>query len=122
MKIMVVEDYQDTRELMKLMLEMKGCQVIEAVDGKQAVDLARRDGLDLILMDLNLPVLDGYAATKQILAYLPTQHIPIVAFSAQCREERRQRALDAGCVDCIQKPIDMSKLDDLLTRFSPHAR
>lgn len=118
MKVMIVEDFNDTREMLKLMLEMKGCDVVEAVDGREAVDCALGDGLDLILMDLNLPVLSGYEATREIVASPITRHIPVVAISAQCSGERKQRALEAGCLECLSKPIDMPALDEVLNRYA----
>jgi len=118
MRVMVVEDFEDTREMLKLMLEMKGCDVVEAVDGREAVEYALGDGLNLILMDLNLPVMSGYEATREIVSSPSTRHIPVVAISAQCWGERRQRALDAGCLECLDKPIDMPALDDVLHRYA----
>lgn len=118
MKVMVVEDYNDTREMLRLMLEMKGCDVVEAVDGREAVDYALNDGLNLILMDLNLPVMSGYEATREIVSSPTTRHIPVVAISAQCTGERKQRALDAGCLECLDKPIDMPALDAILHRYA----
>jgi two-component system, cell cycle response regulator DivK len=118
MKVMIVEDFNDTREMLKLMLELKGCEVVEAVDGREAVAYALGDGLDLILMDLNLPVMSGYEATREIVSSPGTRHIPIVAISAQCTGERRQRALDAGCLECLDKPIDMPALDKVLHRYA----
>ena len=118
MKIMVVEDYEDTRALVKFMLEMSGHHVVEAADGREAVVFAVGDGLDLILMDLNLPVLDGYEATRQIISHPHSKHVPVVAFSAQCGPERRRRALEAGCVDCVEKPLDFSKLEMIVSRYA----
>jgi two-component system cell cycle response regulator DivK len=118
MKVMIVEDFNDTREMLKLMLELKGCDVVEAVDGREAVDYALGDGLNLILMDLNLPVMSGYEATREIVSSPSTRHIPVVAISAQCSGERRQRALDAGCLECLAKPIDMPALDEVLHRYA----
>ena len=118
MRVMVVEDFNDTREMLKVMLEMKGCDVVEAVDGRDAVTRARENGLNLILMDLNLPVLSGYEATRELASSPRTRHIPVVAISAQCSGERRQRALDAGCLECLDKPIDMPALEDVLHRYA----
>ena len=118
MRVMIVEDFNDTREMLKLMLEMKGCDVVEAVDGREAVDYALGDGLNLILMDLNLPVMSGYEATREIVSCPNTSHIPVVALSAQCSGERRQRALDAGGLECLNKPIDMPALDEVLHRYA----
>lgn len=118
MKVLVVDDYDDTRELVRMLLEMQGCKVVEAADGREAVEYATGDGFNLVLMDLNLPVLDGYEATRQILAHPRSRHVPVVAFSAQCGPERRQKAFESGCVDCIQKPIDFDKIEDVLRRFA----
>ena len=118
MKVMIVEDFKDTREMLKLMLELKGCDVVEAVDGREAVEYALDDGFNLILMDLNLPVMSGYEATREIVSSPSTRHIPVVAISAQCSGERRQRALDAGCLECLDKPIDMPALDEVLHRYA----
>lgn len=119
MKVLLVEDYDDTRQIMRMYLESQGCVVVEAADGREAVAYAVRDGFNLILMDLNLPVLDGYEATRQILAHPHSRHVPVVAFSAQCSEERRRRALEAGCLDCIEKPMDFDKIQGVLRRFAP---
>jgi two-component system, cell cycle response regulator DivK len=118
MRVMVVEDFEDTREMLRVMLEMRGCDVVEAVDGREAVDYARNDGLNLILMDLNLPVMSGYEATREILSSPRTRHIPVVAVSAQCSDERRRQALDAGCLECLEKPIDIPTLDAVLHKYS----
>lgn len=117
MRVMVVEDFNDTREMLRVMLEMRGCDVVEAVDGREAVEHALDDGLNLILMDLNLPVMSGYEATREIVSSPRTSHIPVVAVSAQCSGERRQRALDAGCIECLDKPIDMLALDEVLHKY-----
>ncbi len=117
--VLLVEDYADTRDMMRTILEMKGCRVVEAADGQAAVDLAAEHcaSLDLILMDLNLPILSGYEATRLIVAHDRTCHVPVVAFSAQCGGERGQRALDAGCRECVQKPVDFAMLDDVVVRY-----
>lgn len=117
--VLVVEDFDDTRQMMKIMLELKGCRVLEAADGMKAVEIATREKPDLILMDLNLPVMDGYAATRHLHNQEETQTIPIVAFSAQCATDRIERALEAGCLDCVAKPVDFGLLDTILDRYLP---
>jgi two-component system cell cycle response regulator DivK len=112
--VLVVEDYDDTRAFMTMLLRMKGCEVVEAVNGKEAVEIATRDGLGLILMDLNLPVMDGYEATRIITSHPHSRHTPVIAVSAQCYEEARQKALKAGCVDCLKKPLDFEMIDRIL--------
>ena len=115
--VLVVEDYDDTRLMLKLMLEMDGYTVVEAGDGQQAVELAPQVLPGLILMDLNLPVLNGFEATRLIHRSAETRDIPIVAVSAQCVGEYRQRALDAGCLDCVQKPMNFSMLRSVVGRY-----
>ncbi len=114
--VLVVEDYADTRYLLRVMLEIRGYQVIEAADGRQAVEMAATASPELIL-DLNLPVLNGFEATRQIHTQPALRDVPIVAVSAQCVGEYRRRALDAGCLDCVQKPIDFEKMSAVLTRY-----
>ena len=116
--MLLVEDYDDNREMMRMFLEMQGCSVVEAADGREAVEYAAGDGFGLILMDLNLPVLDGYEATRRILSHPNSSRVPVVAFSAQCSEERRRKAFEAGCVDCIEKPMDFEKIEGVLKRFA----
>jgi CheY-like chemotaxis protein len=116
MTIMVVEDYDDTREFMRMLLEMKGCRVVEARNGQEAVDSFLGTNPGLVLMDLEMPVLNGYEATRRILEM---RRVPIVAISAQCELEQRRRAIDAGCVECYQKPVDFNLIDDLLGRYFP---
>ena len=116
MKVLVVDDFADTRELIKLMLEMKGCLTVEAADGRQALDLATQEQPDLILMDLNMPVLDGWEATRRIRAAQGTCHIPVVAISAQCSGEWGALALAVGAEECLQKPIEPAAMDRVLSR------
>ena len=115
--VLVVEDYDDTRLMMKRMLELEGYAVVEAVDGQQAVELAARVLPALILMDLNLPVLNGFEATRLIHGGAETRDVPIVAVSAQCVGEFRQRALDAGCQECVQKPVNFATLRAVVGRY-----
>ena len=115
--VLVVEDYDDTRLMLKLMLEMDGYTVVEAGNGQQAVELAPQVLPGLILMDLNLPVLNGFEATRRIHHSAETRDIPIVAVSAQCVGEFRQRALEAGCLECVQKPMNFSMLRSVVERY-----
>ena len=115
--VMLVEDFQDTRDMMRRMLELQGCRVVEASNGQEAIELSQRGGLDLVLMDLNMPVLDGWEATRRIRARRETSHIPVVAISAQCGGDWRDRALAAGASECVQKPLDFATFDRLLDRY-----
>ena len=117
MKVLIVEDFDDTRELLRMMVQMKGCEAAEATNGQEAVELAASEHPDLILMDLNLPVLDGWEATRRITARPATSRIPIVAVSAQCSGDWKARALRAGARECLEKPLDLRAFDRLLARY-----
>jgi len=116
-KIMVVEDYDDTRMLLKAGLEGLGYSVLEASNGQEAVDIAAREHLDLILMDLDLPIIDGIVATQRIRQQTERQHIPIVAVTAYPMSYTRVKAFAEGCDEYIAKPIDMSVLAQLVNRY-----
>jgi CheY-like chemotaxis protein len=115
--IMVVEDYDDTRMLLKAGLEGLGYSVLEASNGQEAVDIAGREHLDLILMDLDLPILDGIVATQLIRQQPEKQHVPIVAVTAYPMSYTRVKAFAEGCDDYMAKPIDMSELARLVNRY-----
>jgi CheY-like chemotaxis protein len=117
MKVLIVEDFDDTRELLRMMVRMKGCDSAEATNGQEAVEMASSEHPDLILMDLNLPVLDGWEATRRISARRETQDIPIVAVSAQCSGDWKDKALRAGARECLEKPLDLTAFDRLLSRY-----
>jgi CheY-like chemotaxis protein len=117
--ILVVEDFEDSRFMMRRLLEMTGYSVVEASDGEQAVELAVQERPALILMDLSLPKLDGLAATRQIRQHRGVSKIPIVAVSAHDSDESRSEALEAGCDEYVTKPIDFDQLDRLLKRLLP---
>jgi CheY-like chemotaxis protein len=112
--ILVVEDYEDTSLAMRLALERKGYHIIEASDGEQAVEVAARERPDVVLMDLNLPVLDGLAAAGRIRANPDSRDIIIVAVTAHQDQDYRARALTAGCNAFVTKPIDFEWLNDLI--------
>ena len=114
--IMVVEDYDDTRMLLKKGLEGLGYSVLEASNGQEAVDIAAREHLDLILMDLDLPILDGIIATQQIRQQ-SDMRVPIVAVTAYPMSYTRVKAFAEGCDEYIAKPIDMSELARLVNRY-----
>ena len=116
--ILVVEDHDDIRATIKMILEVMGCRVMEATDGAAAVELARRERPHLILMNLNLPVLDGFQATKQIREQGETLQIPVVAMSAHCWDfDWHEKAKRVGCQDCLKKPVDFDALDKLLIKI-----
>lgn len=116
---MVVEDYDDTRLLLRQVLETKGYRVLEAINGQQAVDIAERDHPDLILMDLDLPILDGIAATQRIRQHAELTRVPIVAITAYPMSYTRVKAFAKGCDEYMAKPIDLNELTELLSRYLP---
>jgi two-component system, cell cycle response regulator DivK len=116
---LVVEDFEDSRFMMRKLLEMAGFSVVEASDGEQAVALAVQKRPAMILMDLSLPKLDGLAATRQIRRHKAVGQIPIVAVSAHDSPESRSEALEAGCNEYVTKPIDFDQFDELLRRLLP---
>ncbi|HEX8846178.1 MAG TPA: response regulator [Pyrinomonadaceae bacterium] len=117
--IMVVEDFEDNRFMMRRLLEMSGYQVLEAINGEEAVRLAQRERPHLILMDLSLPQLDGLAATRRIRQHPELRAVPIVAVSAHDTADFHADALAAGCNDYVTKPIDFDQLEELLNRLLP---
>lgn len=117
--VMVVEDFEDNRFMMRRLLEMSGYRVVEAVNGEQAVEVAVRERPHLILMDLSLPLLDGLAATRRIRQNEALRRIPIIAVSAHDTSDFHADALAAGCNDYVTKPIDFEQLEQLLSRLLP---
>jgi CheY-like chemotaxis protein len=114
---MVVEDYDDTRALLKQGLEGLGYSVLEASNGQEAVDIAGRECPDLILMDLDLPILDGIAATQRIRQHANLASVPIVAVTAYPMSYTHVKAFAKGCDEYMAKPIDMSELAKLVNRY-----
>lgn len=115
-KVLIVEDYEDTREFMKFLLESYGYQVIEATDGIEAVDRAKQQSPDLILMDISLPVVDGLTATRAIRKSSNQQQIPIIAVTA-FGKSYYDKAIEAGCNDLIDKPVDFDVLEPILSHY-----
>src|SRR5918993_5555567 len=116
--VLVVEDFEDNRFMMRRLLEMSGYRVVEAVNGNQAVERAASDHPDIILMDLSLPQLDGLAATRRIRAREGARKVPIVAVSAHDSADFHAEALAAGCNEYVTKPIDFDQLVELLDRLT----
>ena len=109
-KILYVEDNEDNVYMLARRLKRKGYEVLVAPDGKQGVDMAHSELPALILMDLNLPVMDGWEATRQIKASPETKDIPIIALSAHAMAGDREKGLEAGCDDYDTKPVEFSRL------------
>ncbi|HZI18175.1 MAG TPA: response regulator [Pyrinomonadaceae bacterium] len=121
--VLVVEDFEDNRFMMRRLLEMSGFRVLEAVNGLQAVELAAAERPDIILMDLSLPMLDGLAATRRIREQDGLGRVPIIAVSAHDSADFHAEALAAGCNEYVTKPIDFDRLvellDQVLSQTSP---
>jgi CheY-like chemotaxis protein len=109
-KILYVEDNEDNIFMLTNRLQRKGYEVIVAKNGAQGVEMARRESPALVLMDLGLPVLDGWEAARQLKMAPETAAIPIIALSAHAMATDRERAFDAGCDDFDTKPVEMSRL------------
>lgn len=109
-KILLVEDNEMNRDMLSRRLARKGYQVVLAVDGHSGVEMAQTERPDLVLMDMSLPVLDGWEATRRIKANAATQHIPVIAFTAHAMSSDREKALEAGCDDYDTKPVELSRL------------
>jgi two-component system, cell cycle response regulator DivK len=117
--VLVVEDFEDTRYLMRMELERRGYRVLEATNGEEGVALAIEERPNVILMDIGLPVMDGIEATRRIRADEATRNLLIVALTAHHETEYRASALAAGCDAYLTKPIDFDWLIDLLGRLLP---
>ena len=109
-KVLLVEDNEENRDALSRHLRRKGYEVVIAVDGRGGVDVAREETPDLILMDMSLPVLDGWQATRQLKAAPEMRGIPIIALTAHAMAGDRERALEAGCDDYDTKPIEFPRL------------
>jgi CheY-like chemotaxis protein len=110
MKILLVEDNELNRDMLTRRLERRGHEVLIAVEGEAAITTARAESPDVILMDMSLPILDGWEATRRIKAMPETSRIPIIALTAHAMSGDRDRALEAGCDDYDSKPIDLPRL------------
>jgi two-component system, cell cycle response regulator DivK len=109
-KILLVEDNEMNRDMLSRRLERRGYQVVIAVDGVEGVRMAEAEAPALILMDMSLPVLDGWEATRQIKAAPATGGIPIIALTAHAMSGDREKAIEAGCDDFDTKPVDLPRL------------
>ncbi len=125
-KVLLVEDNEMNRDMLGRRLQRRGYEVIIAVDGAEGVAMAQADPPDLILMDMSLPVLDGWEATRRLKAVPETQAIPIIALTAHAMSGDREKAIEAGCDDYDTKPIEftrlLTKIEALLNRSSDPGR
>jgi two-component system cell cycle response regulator DivK len=109
-KILLVEDNEMNRDMLSRRLERKGYEVVIAVDGQKAIDVAASEKPDLILMDMSLPVVDGWEATRCLKSDGQTQQIPIIALTAHAMPEDERKAREAGCNDYDTKPVEFPRL------------
>jgi CheY-like chemotaxis protein len=109
-RLLLVEDNELNRDMLSRRLESRGFAVLIAVDGREGVDVATRERPDLILLDMSLPVLDGWEAAGQLKAAEATRDIPIIALTAHAMAGDRQRTIDAGCDDYDTKPVEFTRL------------
>jgi CheY-like chemotaxis protein len=119
-RLLLVEDNEMNRDMLSRRLERKGHQVLIAVDGQQGIDLALAQKPDLILLDMSLPVVDGWEAARRLKGAPETQEIPIIALTAHAMSGDREKALGAGCDDYDTKPVELprllGKIETLLTK------
>jgi len=117
-KILLVEDNEDNRDMLSRRLERKDYIVTLAVDGQDGVDKAKEELPDIILMDMSLPVMDGWEATKVLKANPETKNIPIIALTAHAMSSDREKALGAGCDDYDTKPVDFKRLTEKIEKLA----
>ncbi len=118
-KILLVEDNEMNRDMLSRRLERKGFQVVIAADGSAALTMVTTEQPDLILMDMSLPVLDGWEATRRLKASQETKHIPIIGLSAHAMAGDREKGLAAGCDEYDTKPVEFDRLLKKIHEFLP---
>ena len=109
-KVLLVEDNEMNRDMLSRRLQRRGYEVMIAVDGQQGVAMAQSESPDLILMDMSLPLIDGWEATRTLKAAIETKHIPVIALTAHAMSTDRDKAMEAGCDDYDTKPIELPRL------------
>jgi two-component system, cell cycle response regulator DivK len=109
-KILLVEDNEMNRDMLSRRLMREGYQVVLALDGQSGVEMTQTQAPDLVLMDMSLPVLDGWEATRRLKADAATRHIPVIALTAHAMSSDREKALEAGCDDYDTKPVELPRL------------
>ena len=120
-KILLVEDNEMNRDMLSRRLQRKGYEVVLALDGQSGVEMTQTQAPDLVLMDMSLPVLDGWEATRRLKADPATRHIPVIALTAHAMSSDREKAIEAGCDDYDTKPVELmrllAKIDALLRKM-----
>ncbi len=112
--VLIVEDHDDTREMLQLILTIYGCRVLAAANGDDAIRLAEKTLPDLVLMDMKMPRLDGLSLTRVIRSHPTLSKVPIVAMTGMVTPQFHREAVNAGCDDCLDKPIDFERLEKLV--------
>lgn len=118
-KILLVEDNEFNRDMLSDRLKRKGYEIIMAEDGEKGVALAQSESPDLILMDLSLPIINGWEATQKIKSNPNTHHIPVIALTAHAMVGDREKALQSGCDDYDTKPVEFARLLDKIKKLTP---
>jgi CheY-like chemotaxis protein len=116
-KVLLVEDNEMNRDMLSRRLIRRGFEVIFAVDGKQGVDAARREKPDIILMDMSLPVMDGWEATRCVKSDDATRSVPVIGLTAHAMSGDREKAMEAGCDDYDTKPVELDRLIGKIERL-----
>jgi len=116
-KILVVDDNEDNRELVVNVLRNKGYEMIEAVDGEDALQKAKDEKPALILMDISLPKMDGYEVTRRLKSLIEYKEVPIVALTAHAMKGDKEKAFSAGCIGYISKPVDVRELPEQIKLY-----
>jgi two-component system, cell cycle response regulator DivK len=116
-KVLLVEDNEMNRDMLSRRLTRRGFQVVFAVDGQQGVDLARSERPDIILMDMSLPVLDGWEATRRVKSDEATRTVPVIGLTAHAMSGDREKAIAAGCDDYDTKPVELERLIGKIERL-----
>ena len=116
-KILLVEDNEMNRDMLSRRLVRRGFQVVFAMDGQQGVDLARSERPDIILMDMSLPVIDGWEATRRVKADDATRSVPVIGLTAHAMSGDREKAIEAGCDDYDTKPVELDRLIGKIERL-----
>jgi two-component system cell cycle response regulator DivK len=116
-KVLLVEDNEMNRDMLSRRLIRRGFQVVFAMDGQQGVDLARSERPDIILMDMSLPVIDGWEATRRVKADEVTRSVPVIGLTAHAMAGDREKAIEAGCDDYDTKPVELDRLIGKIERL-----
>jgi two-component system, cell cycle response regulator DivK len=116
-KVLLVEDNEMNRDMLSRRLNRRGFQVVFAMDGQQGIDLARSERPDIILMDMSLPVIDGWEATRRVKADPATRNVPVIGLTAHAMSGDREKAIEAGCDDYDTKPVELDRLIGKIERL-----